>query len=178
MIKKSILTVIIPWPLSKNSVMKSALHGDQGSVLLRWIKKGAIIWCPLRCPNNFSQVLESSCGMLSTWPEKQERRAERCTVSVQCNNFSTLLYSCMWQRELYIFHTDFFHCCSLCFLPFQRMSLTTKHSNRLFFNSLKRMWLFENIWNTRYCPVYLAQTDSSMILHFLIRWLLKPLYRM
>lgn len=92
---------IIPWPLSKNSVMYRALHGDQGRVLLRWMKKGAIIWCPLRCPNHFSQFLESSCGMLSTWPEK--RRGKQKDVHVQCNNFHTLLCSSIWLCS-YVFH--------------------------------------------------------------------------
>lgn len=91
---------IIPWPLSKNSVMYRALHGDHGRVLLRWMKKGAIIWCPLRCPNHFSQFLESSCGMLSTWPEKRRRKQKY--VHVQCNNFHTLLCSSIWLCSIYL----------------------------------------------------------------------------
>lgn len=48
-----------------------ALQGDQGWVLFKWMKRGAIIWCLPRGPKSRSQVLESSWGMLSTWPGEQ-----------------------------------------------------------------------------------------------------------
>lgn len=50
-----------------------ALQGDHGWVLFKWMKRGAIIWCLPKGPKSRSQVLESSWGMLSTWPG--ERRA-------------------------------------------------------------------------------------------------------
>lgn len=54
-----------------------ALQGDQGWLLFRWIKRGAIIWCLPSGPKSRSQVLESSWGMLSTWPEEQRAPVSR-----------------------------------------------------------------------------------------------------
>lgn len=45
-----------------------ALQGDQGSVLFRWTKRGAIMWCLPMGPKSRAQGLESSWGMLSTCP--------------------------------------------------------------------------------------------------------------
>lgn len=45
-----------------------ALQGDQGSVLFRWTKRGAIMWCLPMGPKSRAQGLESSWGMLRTCP--------------------------------------------------------------------------------------------------------------
>ena len=51
-----------------------ALQGDQGSVLFRWTKRGAIIWRLPRGPKSRAQGLESSWGMLRTCPGEDETR--------------------------------------------------------------------------------------------------------
>lgn len=50
-----------------------ALQGDQGSVLFRWTKRGAIMWCLPMGPKSLVQGLESSWGMLSTCPGEGQR---------------------------------------------------------------------------------------------------------
>ena len=61
---------VVPWPLSRKSVMKWALHGDHispggtepitGAITRREEPMGLL---------SSMQRCESSCGMLSTWPE-------------------------------------------------------------------------------------------------------------
>lgn len=68
----------LPCPLSRSSVRYMALQGDQGSVLLRWMKRGAIIWCLPKGPKSRAQGLESSWGMLRTCPGEDESRSTHC----------------------------------------------------------------------------------------------------
>lgn len=58
----------LPCPPSRSSVRYMALQGDQGSVLFRWTKRGAIMWCLPMGPKSRAQGLESSWGMLRTCP--------------------------------------------------------------------------------------------------------------
>lgn len=60
-----------------------ALQGDQGSVLFRWTKRGAIMWCLPMGPKSRAQGLESSCGMLRTCPAG-ERNPKPTLASVHC----------------------------------------------------------------------------------------------
>lgn len=62
----------LPCPPSRSSVRYMALQGDQGSVLLRWTKRGAIMWCLPMGPKSRAQGLESSWGMLRTCPGVRE----------------------------------------------------------------------------------------------------------
>lgn len=57
-----------------------ALQGDQGSVLFKWIKSGAIMWCFSMGPKSRTQGLESSWGMLSTCPGGSETQVYSPTL--------------------------------------------------------------------------------------------------
>lgn len=62
----------LPCPLSRSSVRYMALQGDQGSVLFRCTKSGAIMWCLPMGPKSRVHGFESSCGILSTCPGEEE----------------------------------------------------------------------------------------------------------
>lgn len=71
-----------------------ALQGDQGWVLFRWMKRGAIMWCLPRGPKSRSQVFESSWGMLSTWPGEKRASVSRSLLLCCISKLSSNSYCC------------------------------------------------------------------------------------
>lgn len=61
--------------------MMAALQGDQGLVLLIWIRVGDIMWLSFSFPNVSSHAFTLSCGMLNTWPIAGRGRKGDITVN-------------------------------------------------------------------------------------------------